>query len=77
MTGASSGETITRLEQFQAPYGREITLENVEYESGMRILRMRIREGHRFTIIDLDPDSASQLGSALGDWARAEPQEAN
>lgn len=51
------------------PYGREIILENISYENGMRVLRLRVREGNPFTIIDLDPASTSHLGSALCDWA--------
>lgn len=71
MTAETLGETATRLEKFLVPYGREIILENIEYENGMRVLRMRIREGNRFTVLDLDPGSAGHLASALGDWARA------
>lgn len=62
-------ESLTRLEKFTAPYGREIILEDVQHESGMRMLRMRIREGSRFTILDLDPDTASHWGAAMSAWA--------
>jgi hypothetical protein len=63
------GETVTRLERFQAPYGREVELHEVLYENGMKVLRLRIREGKRFTIMDLDPDTAAHWGGALTDWA--------
>lgn len=69
MSEGTISETATRLDKFTVPYGREIILENVDYENGMRVLRLRIREGNRFTIMDLDPASASHLGSALCDWA--------
>lgn len=62
-------ETVTRLEKFSVPYGREIILEDVRHESGMRMLRMRIREGSRFTILDLDPDAADHWGAAMKNWA--------
>lgn len=65
-----SGETVTRLDKFEAPYGREIELQDVLYESGLRLMRVRIREGRRFTILDLDGETASQLGSAMERWAR-------
>lgn len=60
-------EEIARL---QAPYRREIVLQDARYDSGMRLLRVRIREGHRFTILDIDPATATALATALGDWAR-------
>ena len=39
----------------QAPYAKEIRLEELRFESGMRLLRTTIREGRRFTTLDLDP----------------------
>ena len=65
MTEASK----TRLETISAPYGREIRLDEVEFESGMRLLRVTIREGSRFTILDLDPATATQWGGAMNAWA--------
>lgn len=64
-------ETVTELERFEVPYGREIVLQNVVHESGMRVLRVRIREGRRFTIMDLDTIAATRLGTAMTEWSRA------
>ncbi len=64
-----SGDTVTRLERIEAPYGRELELHEVLYESGMRLLRMRIREGRRFTILELDAATAAHLGGAMRAWA--------
>jgi hypothetical protein len=73
---SGSGETVTRLARFQAPYGREVELQEVRYESGMKLLRLRIREGKRFTIIDLDPETAAHWAGAMGGWAaRTRPPE--
>jgi hypothetical protein len=52
-----------------APYGREIRLEDIAYESGMRLLRATIREGRRFTILEIDARSARDWGQAMIDWA--------
>jgi len=60
---------VTRLNKFSAPYGKEVTLENVVYENGMRVLRVHIREGNRFTVMDIDADTASGWGAAMADWA--------
>ena len=69
MTGEAVEEAVTRLEKFSAPYGREVILEDVLHQSGMRMLRLRIREGSRFTVMDLDPDTAEHWGSAMRAWA--------
>ena len=60
--------TVTRLDKFSAPYGKEVTLENVTYENGMRILRIHIREGNRFTVMDIDENTASNWGTVMCDW---------
>ena len=65
----SISSTVTTLEQFTAPYGREVKLENVTYENGMRVLRIHIREGNRFTVMDIDPKTAGNWGSAMTEWA--------
>ncbi|MDH3903146.1 MAG: hypothetical protein OEU84_07470 [Xanthomonadales bacterium] len=59
---------VTRLDHFTAPYGKEVTLENVAYENGMKVLRIHIREGNRFTVMDVDEDTASHWGAAMTDW---------
>ena len=59
---------ITSLDEFTAPYGKQVKLENVVYENGMRVLRIHIREGNRFTVMDIDENTASNWGSAMTDW---------
>lgn len=53
----------------EAPYRREVRLEQAEFESGMRLLRVIVREGHRITQIDLDRDTARAWGAAMTAWA--------
>lgn len=69
MTEGPIEEAVTRLEKFSAPYGREVILEDVLHESGMRMLRLRIREGSRFTVMDLDASTAEHWGAAMSAWA--------
>lgn len=61
--------TVTKLDKFTAPYGREVTLENVDYENGMRVLRIHIREGNRFTVMDINDTVALQWAEAMTAWA--------
>jgi len=64
--------TVTALDKFTAPYGREVRLEDVVYENGMRVLRIHIREGNRFTVMDIDDKTASDWGSAMLSWVSQE-----
>jgi len=64
---------ITELDKFTAPYGRDIKLENVDYENGMCVLRIHVREGNRFTVMDIDESTASTWGAAMLRWAGQTP----
>ena len=62
---ANDHETVTKLDAFDAPWGKQVELQNVEFEGGLSMLRMRMREGRRFTIIDLDKATAEKWGQSL------------
>ena len=70
--------TITPLEKFTVPLGGQvIELQQLDYEAGgMSLLRTRIREKSRFTVFEIDPDSARQWGLALLRWADTQPPSA-
>lgn len=69
-----SEETVTRLTTIDAPYGRKVVLEAVEHASNMRMLRINIREGRRFTVMDIDEDTALRWSTAMSAWAGQSPQ---
>lgn len=69
-----SAETVTTLTEIEAPYGRKVVLESVEHESSMRMLRIRIREGSRFTILDIDEDTALRWSTVMSAWAGKSPK---
>ncbi len=58
-------ETITDLAEFDLPYRRKAILRRVEFDGGMTMTRLVLREGPRITQVDLDPDTAITLGEAL------------
>ncbi|MDD2915406.1 MAG: hypothetical protein PHP70_08820 [Gallionella sp.] len=62
---------ISGLAKFKVPLGgQEIELQQIDHaEGGMSLLRIRIREGKRFTIFDIDPATAEQWAHAMQDWA--------
>ena len=61
-------EITTELAKIEAPFGQEITLQDVAHESGLQMMRIRIKEGSRFTIIDIDRDPAKTWGEILHNW---------
>ena len=65
---------ITPLDKFKAPIGgQEIDLQQIDHvEGGMSLLRIRIREGKRFTIFDIDPVTASQWADTMQRWAMSQ-----
>lgn len=61
---------IQPLEKFTAsPYRQEIELQHVIHRADYVTLRVRIREIKRFTIFDIDEQTARQWGEALLKWA--------
>jgi len=61
---------VTDIGRIEAPYRREIVLQDVVHESGMRLLRVRIREGRRFTILDIDDATAKTWAEQMSAWAQ-------
>mgnify|MGYP001577918648 CR=1 FL=1 len=62
---------ISELVKIRVPLGsQEIELQQIDHvEGGMSLLRIRIREGKRFTIFDIDPGTAQQWAVAMQNWA--------
>lgn len=62
---------ITELGKIKVPLGgQQIELQQIDHaEDGMSLLRIRIREGKRFTIFDIDPDTAEQWARTMQLWA--------
>ncbi|TXT38104.1 MAG: hypothetical protein FD135_3062 [Comamonadaceae bacterium] len=68
--------TLTPLAKLTIPIGgQEIELQQLDYEAGgMSMLRTRIREKSRFTVFDIDAQSAQLWGEALLRWAQTQPE---
>ncbi len=64
-----SDEIVTPLTRIDAPYGRKIVMESVEYVGDMHLLRIRIREGTRFTVLEIDEETARRWSAAMAAWA--------
>ena len=64
----------TSLAKLRAPLGgQEIELQQIDFDGGgMSLLRTRIREKSRFTVFEVDPQTAAAWGRALLRWADAQ-----
>jgi hypothetical protein len=58
------------MEQFDAPFGEQIELRQIIHESGVPLLRVIIRDGGKYTKLELDPATAHQWGQAMSRWAQ-------
>jgi hypothetical protein len=67
-------ELSAPLDRFTVPLGgQEIALQQVDHAAGgLSLLRVRIREGKRFTVFDIDPESARRWAEAMAQWAAAQ-----
>lgn len=63
--------SITELDKLTVPLGgQQIELQQIDHaEGGMSLLRVRIREGKRFTIFDIDAQTAKRWAAIMRDWA--------
>ncbi len=73
--GTSTEPVIKVLARLRVPLGRqEIELQQIDYPgASMSLLRVRIREGSRFTVFDIDAGTAAGWAEAMGDWAHRQP----
>jgi hypothetical protein len=64
-------DQFTPIASFTLPWGgQQIDLQEVRFDAGgARLLRVRIREGRRFTIFDMDAATAQSWGAVMQDWA--------
>lgn len=58
-------EEYRDLAEIELPFGRRARLREVTFDSGLRMVRLILREGKRITQVDMDEASARQLAGAL------------
>ena len=54
------------LGKISAPFGKQIDFEEICLENNVSLLRVRVKEGQRFTVIDLDPGHRRCLATYHG-----------
>lgn len=71
-------DELISLDKFlSTPYRQEIELQQVNHEAGFNTLRLRIREIKRFTIFEIDKETAERWGNALLEWSRSQEKGAS
>jgi hypothetical protein len=67
---------LTPIAKLRVPLGgQEIELQQLDHDAGgMSLLRTRIREKSRFTVFEIDPQTAHEWGQALLRWADRQPK---
>ena len=60
--------------KFNAPFNKEITISESAYEGGIPLLSVRIKEGKRFTTLELDAETATTWADAMRRWADSQEQ---
>lgn len=70
---------INDLAKFKVPLGnQEIELQQIDHvEGGMSLMRIRIREAKRFTIFDIDPETARLWAKTMNEWADTQNASSN
>lgn len=63
---------ILPLDKFPGLCNKQAELFEVVMEDGVLLMRLRIREGSRFTIMDLDPVTAERWGAHMTNRASAQ-----
>ncbi len=65
------GETPTLIGRWDLAFGKKIAVKDIEYDSGMHLLRMTVREGTRITDVNFHAEAAVEIGNAMLKWAEA------
>ncbi len=60
----------TELAHYTTPFKRQdMVLSSISHDNGLNLVEIKIREGRRFTMLELDAELAGQMAQALQEWA--------
>ena len=58
-------EEVKDIATIELPYRRKAVVREATFGSGMKMVRLVLREGTRITQVDLDEETATRLGTIL------------
>ena len=70
------GRKTRTMESIDAPFGEVVELRQILHDSGIPLLRIIIRDGERYTKIEVDPATAHRWGRMMTRWAETAAEEA-
>lgn len=70
-------DRITPITAFDVPLGgQRVELQQLDFAAGgMSLMRVRIREGSRYTVFDIDAQTAAAWASAMQRWVASRAKE--
>ncbi|CCQ73999.1 hypothetical protein [Magnetospira sp. QH-2] len=74
MNSGGHGEEVRELEVLPTPWAKEVALQDLTFDGGFKMLRLRIKEKKRFTDLELDIDTAKILRDRLALWVDMQEQ---
>jgi len=54
---------------------KQASFKQTEYENGMPMIRMTVKEGTRITLFDIHPQAAKEMGEVMVKWAEKNMQQ--
>lgn len=67
-----TSESLRDIAGYELPYKRKAALREFTYDSGMKMLRLVLREGTRITQVELDAETARAIAGEMLAWADAQ-----
>ena len=69
------GESVTTIAKWDLAFSKKAAIKDIEYDSGMHLLRLTVREGTRITDVNFHAEAAKEIGEAMIKWAEANQPE--
>ena len=63
-------DNIRDLTEYELPFRRKAELREVQFEGGLNMLRLVLREGKRITQVDMDVEVATTIANDILAWAK-------
>jgi len=73
-----SDASTTPIQEWFLANVKKANFKEVDFDNGMKMLRMTIQEGSRITILDIHAQAAKEMGEIMIKWAadNAQPDDA-
>ena len=63
-------DNVRGLAEFELPFRRKAELREVEFDGGLKMLRLVLREGKRITQVDIDAETVTAIAAQMQEWVK-------